>query len=94
MTTTPDEAARVFEQERRRLLGIAYRLTSSWADAEDVVCDAWPRFAAHADEQPAEGSSGDWQQDDIAIPPERFLSLVDAAVKSMANRGTPDKDAA
>ena len=50
MTTTPDEAARVFEQERRRLLGIAYRLTSSWADAEDVVSDVWPRFAAHADE--------------------------------------------
>jgi RNA polymerase sigma-70 factor (ECF subfamily) len=50
MTTVPDEAARVFEQERRRLLGVAYRLTSSWADAEDVVADVWPRFAAHAHE--------------------------------------------
>lgn len=50
MTTTPDEAARVFEQERGRLLGVAYRLTSSWADAEDVVADVWPRFAAHASE--------------------------------------------
>jgi RNA polymerase sigma-70 factor (ECF subfamily) len=50
MTTTPDEAARVFEQERGRLLGVAYRLTSSWADAEDVVADVWPRFAAHAAE--------------------------------------------
>jgi len=48
VTTTPDQAARVFEQERGRLLGVAYRLTSSWADAEDVVADVWPRFAAHA----------------------------------------------
>lgn len=43
-------AAAEFDQLRPYLLGVAYRLTSSWADAEDVVADAWPRWAAHAEE--------------------------------------------
>lgn len=34
----------VFEQERSRLLGIAYRVTGSRAEAEDVVQDAWIRW--------------------------------------------------
>lgn len=50
MTPSHEEAATVFAAERGRLLGVAYRLTSSWADAEDVVADVWPRFAAHVDE--------------------------------------------
>ena len=38
-----DEAAAIFAELRPYLHGVAYRLTSSWADAEDVVADAWPR---------------------------------------------------
>jgi len=39
VTITQDEAARVFDDHRTRLLNVAYRLTGSWADAEDVVAD-------------------------------------------------------
>lgn len=45
-----DEAAAVFDALRPHLHGVAYRLTSSWADAEDVVADAWPRWSARAAE--------------------------------------------
>ena len=44
-----DQAAAVFQDLRPYLHGVAYRLTSSWADAEDVVADAWPRWRGHAD---------------------------------------------
>lgn len=42
------DAALVFDDLRPYLLGVAYRLTGSWADAEDAVADAWPRWARHA----------------------------------------------
>jgi RNA polymerase sigma-70 factor (ECF subfamily) len=35
----------LFEGERPRLTGLAYRITGSLADAEDVVQDAWIRWA-------------------------------------------------
>lgn len=44
----PDLAA-AFAAERPRLLGIAYRMTGSHHDAEDVLQEAWLRFARHAD---------------------------------------------
>jgi RNA polymerase sigma-70 factor, ECF subfamily len=44
-----DEAAAVFAELRPYLHGVAYRLTSSWADAEDVVADAWPRWSDWAE---------------------------------------------
>ena len=34
-----------FEEQRRRLLGISYRILGSYADAEDVVQDAWLRWS-------------------------------------------------
>lgn len=34
----------IFEAERPRLLGIVYRMTGSYADAEDAVQDAWLRW--------------------------------------------------
>ena len=37
-----------FEAARPRLTGLAYRLLGSWAEAEDVVQDAWPRWASVA----------------------------------------------
>src|SRR4051812_8640091 len=33
-----------FEEERDRLLGLAYRITGSRADADDVVQEAWLRW--------------------------------------------------
>ncbi len=38
-----------FEQLRPHLLAVAYRLTGTLADAEDVVQDAWLRWNAHRD---------------------------------------------
>ena len=38
------EAVRVFEESRRRLFGIAYRMLGSVADAEDVLQDVWIRW--------------------------------------------------
>ncbi len=49
-------ADEVFATERARLLGLAYRILSSYADAEDVVQEAWIRWQgveAHAVERPA-----------------------------------------
>lgn len=40
-----EEALGVFEAERARLTGIAYRMTGSYADAEDVVQEAWIRYS-------------------------------------------------
>ena len=44
----------VFEAERPRLLGLAYRILGSAVDAEDVVQEAWVRWQAARDvERPA-----------------------------------------
>lgn len=43
-------AAEIFADQRSYLLGVAYRLTGSWVDAEDLVADAWPRWEQHASE--------------------------------------------
>jgi RNA polymerase sigma-70 factor, ECF subfamily len=42
----PEDRAAVFEEHRSLLLGIAYRMLGSVADAEDVVQDAWLRWSA------------------------------------------------
>lgn len=41
-----DQKTADFEGERRRLLRLAYRMLGSISEAEDVVQDAWLRFAA------------------------------------------------
>jgi RNA polymerase sigma-70 factor (ECF subfamily) len=38
------EAVEVFDSHRRRLFGIAYRMLSSVADAEDVIQETWIRW--------------------------------------------------
>ena len=40
------ELARVFEQHRRHLRAIAYRMLGSLAEADDAVQESWLRFAA------------------------------------------------
>ncbi|MEV5314292.1 MULTISPECIES: RNA polymerase sigma-70 factor [unclassified Streptomyces] len=42
---TTDTATDVFEEHRPLLLGVAYRMLGRVADAEDVVQDAWLRWA-------------------------------------------------
>lgn len=44
MSADPTLLADVFTAERSRLLGIAYRMLGSRADAEDVLQDAWLRW--------------------------------------------------
>ena len=41
----PDAHLALFESERRRLAGLAYRMTGSAADTEDILQKAWLRFA-------------------------------------------------
>ena len=40
-----DERARIFEEERPRLMGIAYRMLGSVSDAQDVVQDTYIKWA-------------------------------------------------
>jgi RNA polymerase sigma factor (sigma-70 family) len=35
----------IFEQHRRQVTGVAYRITGSWTDAEDIAQDVWLRWA-------------------------------------------------
>ncbi|MDH2393421.1 RNA polymerase sigma factor SigJ [Streptomyces sp. HNM0663] len=44
----------VFEEQRSRLWGIAYRITGSVADAEDAVQEAWLRWQALPDGEAAD----------------------------------------
>jgi RNA polymerase sigma-70 factor, ECF subfamily len=59
MTLTPTAT---FEEQRRRLMGVSYRILGSIADAEDVVQEAWLR----------------WSGTDVATVknPEAFLTTV------------------
>ena len=41
-----EDALAIFDAERPRLVGLAYRITGSVVDAEDVVQEAWLRFQA------------------------------------------------
>jgi len=43
-STELDEAVRIFDAHRRRLFGIAYRMLSTVADAEDIVQETWIRW--------------------------------------------------
>ncbi len=38
-----DHRTALFQRHRRRLLGIAYRMLGSMAEAEDILQDAWLR---------------------------------------------------
>lgn len=49
--TQGDELAARFDEHRRHLLGIAYRMLGSHAESEDVVQDTWLRLSRMTDEQ-------------------------------------------
>lgn len=55
----PGEIEALFRSERQRLFGLAYRLTGSAEDADDVVQDAFMRLATRAPDVPIEGL-GPW----------------------------------
>jgi len=44
-TSGTDELAAEFEQHRAHLIGVAYRITGTLADAEDAVQEAWLRLS-------------------------------------------------
>jgi RNA polymerase sigma-70 factor (ECF subfamily) len=44
VSTGVDALAAEFQQHRSHLLGVGYRLTGSWADAEDAVQESWLRL--------------------------------------------------
>jgi len=46
VSTAADEAAATFDAERPRLVALAYRMLGTPDDADDVVQDAWLRWAA------------------------------------------------
>ncbi len=59
MTTAQEPVGlEVFEGERPRLTGLAYRITGSLADAEDVVQETWLRWTAA--DQPGIANPAGW----------------------------------
>jgi RNA polymerase sigma-70 factor, ECF subfamily len=48
MAVSQEQAAADFEPHRGYLLSVAYRLTSTWADAEEAVSEASLRWVQHA----------------------------------------------
>jgi protein O-GlcNAc transferase len=49
-------------------------------------------FGTHASSSSRAMKSGNWQEDDVDLEAERFLELMDVAIKSMYNRGTRNDD--
>lgn len=45
--SVPDDLAAAFTTHRTHLLGVAYRITGRFGDAEDAVQEAWLRLSAH-----------------------------------------------
>jgi RNA polymerase sigma-70 factor (ECF subfamily) len=53
VTVSDDVLAEQFAEHRAHLIGVAYRLTSTLADAEDAVQEAWLRLSGLDDEKRA-----------------------------------------
>jgi RNA polymerase sigma-70 factor, ECF subfamily len=70
-------AEEVFQQQRGRLFGIAYRMLGSRAEAEDVVQDAWLRW--HRTDQ------------DAVRDPEAFLVVTTTRLAINAARSVRDR---
>lgn len=50
MNSSPVPGMPIDDGDRRRLIGLAYRIVGSYADAEDVVQDAWLRWERLGDD--------------------------------------------
>jgi RNA polymerase sigma-70 factor (ECF subfamily) len=50
MDVDSETAARIFEEYRRLVTGVAYRILGSWTDAEDLVQEVWLRWEGRAGE--------------------------------------------
>jgi RNA polymerase sigma-70 factor (ECF subfamily) len=76
----PDEAlAEAFEEQRGRLVAVAYRMLGSRADAEDAVQEAWLRLARH--DAAAIDNLGGWLTTVVGrvcidVPPERLAFVL------------------
>lgn len=49
-------------------------------------------FSSHAIHRPDQAATGDWKYDDVFLEEDRFMELMDVAIKSMYNRGTHNQD--
>ena len=49
-------------------------------------------FSSHATDRPGQAATGDWKYDDVFLEEDRFMELMDVAIKSMYNRGTYNQD--
>jgi EGF domain-specific O-GlcNAc transferase len=49
-------------------------------------------FSSHGIAPPGQASTGDWKYDDIFLEEDRFMELMDVAIKSMYNRGLHNQD--
>jgi EGF domain-specific O-GlcNAc transferase len=49
-------------------------------------------FSSHATDRPDQAATGDWKYDDVFLEEDRFMELMDVAIKSMYNRGTYNQD--
>ncbi|MCJ1295141.1 hypothetical protein MMC34_006702 [Xylographa carneopallida] len=49
-------------------------------------------FSSHADDRPTTTAKDAWQTDDVSIEEDRFMNLLEVAVKSMYNRGLLNSD--
>ncbi|GAA3437026.1 sigma-70 family RNA polymerase sigma factor [Kutzneria kofuensis] len=49
MSVPADDLAAAFTSHRPHLLGVAYRITGRYGDAEDAVQEAWLRLSTHPD---------------------------------------------
>ncbi|MCJ1432474.1 hypothetical protein MMC27_001831 [Xylographa pallens] len=49
-------------------------------------------FSTHADDRPTTTAKDAWQTDDVSVEEDRFMTLLEIAVKSMYNRGLLNND--
>lgn len=49
-------------------------------------------YSCHSAEHSMDGRNGNWQADDVYLEEDRFMNLIEVAVKSMYNRGLRNED--
>ncbi len=88
MTVGASEASTdIFENERPRLVGLAYRMLGTIADAEDVAQDAWLRWQTRRPEQVDRPEA--WLTTVTTRIALDHLRAAAAAVRRTSARGSP-----